>query len=132
MNNVEVNDKIYCYNICPLGGKVYAEIYYTFKTPGIFLNNLRIQVLSKEFGSYWRTPIEKDYIKAKKWCLNQLNYILDANKQKKEMMDCSLTNYLLKESNGNHTEFRVVIYPNGKGYAHVIDRDCESLDFNLK
>lgn len=42
-----------------------------------------------------------------------------------------LVDYLAKQSDGKHTEFRVVIRNNGTGYAHVQDKDCESLDFEL-
>jgi len=69
----EIDEKIFCFHIFPCFDKVYAEIYY------INDNNLQIQVLSKEFGSIWRKPIEKDYIEANKWCKNQLNWIEYAN-----------------------------------------------------
>jgi len=42
-----------------------------------------------------------------------------------------LVDYLAKQSDGKHTEFRVVIRNDGTGYAHVQDKDCESLDFEL-
>lgn len=42
-----------------------------------------------------------------------------------------LIDYLAKQSDGKHTEFRVVVRDDGTGYAHVLDRDCESLDFEL-
>lgn len=51
--------------------------------------------------------------------------LIDSQKIKK------LVDYLAKQSDGNHTEFRVVIYTNGTGYAHIIDKDCESLNFEL-
>ncbi len=52
--------------------------------------------------------------------------LLIKSKQTKKLID-----YLMKESNGKHTEFRIVIYESGKGYAHVMNTDCESLDFEL-
>ena len=51
--------------------------------------------------------------------------VLDSGKIKQ------LVDYLAKEADGNHTEFRVVIYENGTGYAHVMNRDSTSLNFDL-
>lgn len=42
-----------------------------------------------------------------------------------------LVDYLAKEANGKHTEFRVVIKEDGTGYAHAMGRNCESLNFQL-
>lgn len=53
------------------------------------------------------------------------NKVVDSGKIKE------LVDYLAKEANGNHTEFRVVIYENGTGYAHVMNRDSTSLNFEL-
>lgn len=44
----------------------------------------------------------------------------------------SLIEYLSEQSSGVHCEFRVVLYNNGEGYAHVSGRDCESYDFNVQ
>jgi hypothetical protein len=59
--------------------------------------------------------------------MDELNDKLIESQKIKKLID-----YLAKQSNGKHTEFRVVIYADGKGYAHVMDRDCESLDFDLR
>lgn len=74
MTKKEIDGKLFGYHICPRLGKVYAEIYYTGLN-----DKIEIQVLNEEFGSNWRKPLEKDYIEAKKWCKNQLNWIRDAN-----------------------------------------------------
>lgn len=42
-----------------------------------------------------------------------------------------LVDYLAKEADGEHTEFRVVINNNGTGYAHVMNKNCDSLNFEL-
>ena len=42
-----------------------------------------------------------------------------------------LIDFLKKESNNEHTEFRVVVHPDGKCYAHVLGRDSETIDFAL-
>ena len=74
MTKKEIDGKLFGYHICPRFGKVYAEIYYT----GIN-HDLEIQVLNKEFGSNWRSPLEEDYKEAEEWCKNQLGWIRDAN-----------------------------------------------------
>jgi len=40
-----------------------------------------------------------------------------------------LLDYLRKESNNEHTEFRIVAHPDGKCYIHVLGRDSETLEF---
>ena len=74
MEILKTDNKMFGYHICPRYNRVYAEIYYTTST-----NNIEIQVINKEFGSFWRNPNESDYIKAKEWVLNQLKYIQNAH-----------------------------------------------------
>jgi hypothetical protein len=73
-NLVKIDDKLFGYYITPVNNKVHAEIYYIDP-----LTNLKIHVLSKDFGYSWTSPIESDYIKAKNWCKSQISYIHDAN-----------------------------------------------------
>jgi hypothetical protein len=40
-----------------------------------------------------------------------------------------LLDYLLKESNGKHTEFRLVVREFGTAYIHVMGRNSETFDF---
>jgi hypothetical protein len=42
-----------------------------------------------------------------------------------------LLEYLKKESNGQHTEFRLVVWENGHSYIHVTGRDSTTLTFEL-
>ena len=42
-----------------------------------------------------------------------------------------LIEFLKRESSGHHTEFRLVIRVDGTCYAHVPDRDSETIDFAL-
>lgn len=42
-----------------------------------------------------------------------------------------LLQYLKKESAGQHTEFRLVVLANGQAYIHVMNRDSETLNFNI-
>jgi len=42
-----------------------------------------------------------------------------------------LIDFLKRESNGKHTEFRIVIREDGTCYAHVPDRASETIDFAL-
>lgn len=42
-----------------------------------------------------------------------------------------LIDYLRKESNGEYTEFRIVINPEYSDICHVIGRNCETLDFKI-
>lgn len=71
----EIDGKLFGYHICPRFGKVYAEIYY--KT--LDKNSLEVQVLKNEFGSIWRSPLEKDYKEAQEWCKNQLKWLRESN-----------------------------------------------------
>ena len=42
-----------------------------------------------------------------------------------------LIQYLQKESNGEFTEFRLVIREDSSCYIHVMNRNSETFDFNL-
>lgn len=42
-----------------------------------------------------------------------------------------LNDFLLKESNGEHTEFRLVVNPDGTFYSHVLGSDSKTIDGNL-
>ena len=42
-----------------------------------------------------------------------------------------LIDFLIKESNYNHTEFRLVVQDDGNCYAHVQDRDSTTINFKL-
>ena len=42
-----------------------------------------------------------------------------------------LLEYLLKESNGEFTEFRLVVREDSVCYIHVMNRNSETFDFNL-
>jgi hypothetical protein len=42
-----------------------------------------------------------------------------------------LIDFLKKESNGQHTEIRLVVREDGSCYAHVLGRDSTTVDFHL-
>ena len=42
-----------------------------------------------------------------------------------------LIDFLIKESNAEHTEFRLIINENGGGYCHVLNRDSTIIVFKL-
>lgn len=42
-----------------------------------------------------------------------------------------LIDFLKSESNGQHTEFRLVVMENGSCYAHVLGRDSQTIDIQL-
>lgn len=82
MKTIEVDNKIFGYNIFPLhSGMVYAEIKYKMKEVDRY--NLEYLVISKEFGSksFWGTVTvtENDYKEATEWCKKQIEYIRQAN-----------------------------------------------------
>lgn len=51
--------------------------------------------------------------------------VIDSYKIKK------LVDYLANSANGEQTEFRIVINNDGTGYVHVMNKDCNSLNFEL-
>ena len=65
----------YSYEIYPLFNKVTAEISRKSE-----INDFKLHVLHKSFGSIFRKPIEADYLAAEKWVKNQMRYIENANK----------------------------------------------------
>ena len=71
---IEIDNKLFSYHIYPRFGMVYAEIYYTKID-----DELEYEVLNKEFGSIWRKPLQKDYVKADRWCKDQINWLREAN-----------------------------------------------------
>lgn len=52
---------------------------------------------------------------------------LDRSKATKQLID-----YLSGESNGEYTEFRLVVQENGTAYIHVLGRDSATLNFSLQ
>jgi len=48
-----------------------------------------------------------------------------------ETQERGLNNFLLKESSGMDTEFRLVVRPDGTFYCHVLGRDSETFDGKL-
>ena len=79
--NLKINNREYGFTIEPYYGKVIAEIYKV-STPLIKLNqnDVHIRLLSKKFGKCFRKPIESDYNDARKWALEQMKFIEEANK----------------------------------------------------
>lgn len=74
-----VNGTEYGFRVFPSYGKVQSEIYKVTDikfTTGKFME---IQLLSKEFGSMFRTPNEEDYKKAREWADLQMKCIMNAN-----------------------------------------------------
>lgn len=43
----------------------------------------------------------------------------------------TLVRYLRRAHGKQQTEFRIVVAPDGTAYAHILDRDSETLDFNI-
>ena len=39
--------------------------------------------------------------------------------------------FLSKESNNKHTEFRIVVRPDGTSYGHVMNRNSDTVDFKV-
>lgn len=77
---MKVNNTEYGFTINPSYGKVVAEIYRV-ATPIIKIgkDNLHIHLIKKEFGKWYRKPIEKDYEDARLWINQQMKYIQKAN-----------------------------------------------------
>ncbi len=76
---MEINGKKYGFTIKPRFGYVNAEIYEVTNikfTDGKFME---LHLLSRDFGSAFRTPNENDYKKAREWVDLQMNGILTAN-----------------------------------------------------
>lgn len=73
---MKIKDTEYGFSILPNSNKVLAELFKVVEINSISFN---IQMLSKEFGSIFRKPIEVDYIKARAWADAQMEYIRKAN-----------------------------------------------------
>jgi hypothetical protein len=73
---MEINGTKYGFTIAPNYDKVVAEIY---RVVDIAKSEMHIRILSKEFGSMFRTPNENDYKKAREWADLQMKCIMNAN-----------------------------------------------------
>jgi hypothetical protein len=51
---------------------------------------------------------------------------LRKSKEAKKIID-----FLKKEADGKHTEFRIVVYTNNTCLAHVMDRNSDTITFEL-
>ena len=66
------------FKILPYYNKVLVEIFKIVEySEG---KEIHIRLISKEFGSVFRKPIERDYIKARLWADIQMKSIENANK----------------------------------------------------
>lgn len=72
----EFNQKVSFHVLPNRSGFVVADIVELSKSE---LVSNRV-ILTKSFGSLFRKPIEKDYIEARAWTTQQLNYIYQANR----------------------------------------------------
>jgi len=72
-----VNRKEYGFTILPRYGYVTAEIYEVYNYSKD--SNMNIRLISKDFGSMFRSPNESDYLKAREWVDIQMNSISNAN-----------------------------------------------------
>ena len=72
-----INGKQYGFTVLPYWDMVQAVIFKVenFKDG----ESYNLAILTKEFGSIFRRPIEQDYINARKWAENQMRYIFEAN-----------------------------------------------------
>lgn len=77
MEKVKVGNKLYGYNITPLAGRIYAEVYYVIDSDNL---PIQIHVINKSFGVFWREPNESDYAKAREWGIEQIRLIQWANR----------------------------------------------------
>lgn len=77
---MEIKGIKYGFNIFPIHGKVYAEIYKVSQYKIDRETEAHVLLLNKEFGSMFRKPNESDYIKARKWVDLQMKCILEANR----------------------------------------------------
>jgi len=74
---MKTNGTEYGFDIFPSYGKVQAEIYKVYEYSND--KDMHIRLLSKEFGSIFRTPSENDYKKAREWVDLQMKCILKSN-----------------------------------------------------
>ena len=58
--------------------------------------------------------------------MSLLNEKVIQSKEVKKLID-----FLVKESEYKHTEFRLVVQANGDCYAHVMNRDSTTINFKL-
>lgn len=54
---------------------------------------------------------------------------MDNHEEKKKDQALKLFEYLKKNADGQHKEFRVVVREDGSSYVHVLGEDSETLDF---
>jgi hypothetical protein len=80
--SMKINNSEYGFTIEPRFGKVLAEIY-KFSENKILGDSFHIHLISKEFGSIFRKPIEKDYLNARNWVELQMKFIEESNKELK-------------------------------------------------
>jgi hypothetical protein len=75
-----VNGIEYGFKIEPYFNKIKAEIYrFSDVLEAHDGSKYKMPVIEKDFGSIFRKPIEKDYLKAREWVDNQMKYISNAN-----------------------------------------------------
>lgn len=75
---MKIKDTKYGFSIFPNNDMVKVEIY---KISECGSAEFHIQLISNTFGSYFRKPVEADYIKARAWADDQMNNIFNANKE---------------------------------------------------
>lgn len=71
---MEVNGMKFGITVLPLYGNVVCEVWMERNIGS------KGHLVQKSFGSCFRKPVELDYVKARKWGLQQLLYIMDSNK----------------------------------------------------
>jgi len=80
MDKLIINGCEYRYTILPnTDNKVCAEIFKVITYPKSNMSDSHILILSKSFGSIFRTPKEKDYTDARDWVESQMLYMQKAN-----------------------------------------------------
>jgi hypothetical protein len=81
VERIKIDGKYFGFHIFPFYSKIYAEIYWIRDSVPSTMHDCEIFVLSKTFGKFWqKQPIEKDYVDARAWALEQLKNIEEANK----------------------------------------------------
>jgi len=74
-----MENKKYGFSIEPFYNMVRAEIYKINNYEALS-KPVHISKIHKDFGSFWRKPIEKDYKKAREWVDLQIKCIETYNK----------------------------------------------------
>jgi hypothetical protein len=78
---MRINGIEYGYTIEPNNNRVRAEIYKKSKSLiNLSQKNVRINLIDKTFGKWYRKPVKEDYKKAKEWAEDQMRFIFHANK----------------------------------------------------